>query len=619
MNEESKNKKRKSEENSCREFNDEWKEKYMFILGQSGKPVCLICGFSASVLKKYNLERHFNTSHAELDNKYPLDSDLRREFIDKKEKGMNIQQSLFSKKQDQNKSAIVASYEVALLLAKKKKPYTDGEEIVKPVLDIAAKMLGDKKIEAKFKDIPLSNNTMTRRIEELADNVNKQVAFNSSNCKFFSLAMDESTDISDTAQVSIFIRAVSDNFEVMEELLGFESLQGTTKGTDLFEILKACVEKNNVDWKRLDSICTDGAPALTGRHVGCLSLLEKFLERPLLKYHCIIHQEALCGKTMNMKHVMDIVLKCVNKIRARALNRREFRQFISELDTEYGELLLHCEVRWLSKGKVLARFWSLKTSIFEFLTEINELPTEREYLTNNEWLNDLAFLVDITSHLNNLNLKLQGSNKLFTNLCNDVASFKMKLQLFVDQLSQRKFENFPHLKERLAANANGFDKDIYKSKVAELLNSFQSRFSEFANQADNIALFTNPFIFPEEKINCLEENLQLEIIDLKCNTVLKSRFAELPVIPTADDMISFWRLLPESEFGHLRSFAQRYVCRFGSTYRCEQSFSAMKLIKSKNRSRLTDPNLNGLMILATTNLQPDIDKLADNIQPQKSH
>ena len=128
------------------------------------------------------------------------------------------------------------------------------------------------------------------------------------------------------------------------------------------------------------------------------------------------------------------------------------------------------------------------------------------------------------------------------------------------------------------------------------MNAFQSRFSEFADQADNIALFTNPFIFPEEKINCLEESFQLEIIDLKCNSVLKSRFAELPVIPTADDMISFWRLLPESEFEHLRSFAQRYICRFGCTYRCEQSFSAMKLIKSKNSSRLTDSNLNGLMI-----------------------
>lgn len=612
--------KRKFEQNknlACREFNDEWKERYMFALGRNGKPVCLVCGFSVSVVKKYNMERHFNSSHADLVDKYPIGSDLRREFIAKKEKGMNAQQSLFTKIHEQNKSMVVASYEVALLLAKKKKPFTDGEEIVKPVLEIAARMLGDKNIQAKFKDIPLSNNTMTRRIEELADNVSEQIAFHASNCKFFSLAMDESTDISDTAQVSIFIRAVSNTFEVIEELLGLESIQGTTKGTDLFRILKTCVEKNKLDWKRLDSICTDGAPALTGRHVGCLSLLEKFLARPLLKYHCIIHQESLCGKAMNMNHVMDVVVKCVNKIRAKSLNRREFRQFISELDAEYGELLLHCEVRWLSKGKVLSRFWDLKRSILEFLTEINELPIEREYLANNEWLNDLAFLVDITGHLNNLNLKLQASNNLFANLCNCVASFKMKLQLFVIQLSEKKFDNFQHLKERMTDN--DFDEDKYRSTVVELLTAFQSRFSEFADQTDNVALFTNPFNFPDERINCLDENLQLEIIDLKCNSVFKSRFAELPVIPTADDMISFWCLLPESGFEHLRSFAQRYVCRFGSTYRCEQSFSAMKLIKSKNRSRLTDSNLNGLMILATTKLQPDIEKLASNIQPQNSH
>jgi len=220
MSEESKNKnKRKFEENTnleCREYNEEWKEKYMFILGHTGKPVCLICGFSASVLKKYNLERHFNSGHADLVNKYPMDSDLRRDFIAKKEKGMISQQSLFSKVVDHNRSTVVASYEIALLLAKKKKPFTDGEEIVKPVLDIAARMLGDKKMEAKFKEISLSNNTMTRRIEELANDISEQIGFHASNCKFFSLAMDESTDISDTAQVSIFIRAVSNNIKVIE-------------------------------------------------------------------------------------------------------------------------------------------------------------------------------------------------------------------------------------------------------------------------------------------------------------------------------------------------------------------------------------------------------------------
>lgn len=347
------NTKRKFGESSnliFREFNDDWKERYMFILGRNGKPICIICGFCASVVKKYNLERHYNSTHADLTSKYPLCSDIRREFIEKKRSSFSNQQSMFTKLHDKNKNALVASYEIAMLLAKKKKPFTDGEELIKPAFEIAARMLGDKNIEIKLKDIPLSNNTMTRRIEELSDNITEQVVFHATSCKFFSLAIDESTDICDSAQLSVFIRAVSNSFDVIEELLNFETIKGTTRGQDLFQTLKACVEKHNLDWTKLDSICTDGAPALTGKHIGCLSLLTKFLDRPLLSYHCIIHQEALCGKTLNMKHVMDVVLKCVNKIRARALNRRVFRQILAELDEEYGELLLHCEVRWLSKG-----------------------------------------------------------------------------------------------------------------------------------------------------------------------------------------------------------------------------------------------------------------------------
>lgn len=94
---------------------------------------------------------------------------------------------------------------------------------------------------------------------------------------------------------------------------------------------------------------------------------------------------------------------------------------------------------------------------------------------------------------------------------------------------------------------------------------------------------------------------------------------ELPPIPTATDMISFWRVLPRSEFNQLRIFAQKLIYRFGSKYRCEQTFSAMKLIKNRNRASLTDKNLNGLMVLATTELQPDIDSLVANKQLQKSH
>ena len=48
-------------------------------------------------------------------------------------------------------------------------------------------------------------------------------------CSFFLLAFDESADICDVAQLSIFVRGIDDNFNVFEELIGFESLHGKTE------------------------------------------------------------------------------------------------------------------------------------------------------------------------------------------------------------------------------------------------------------------------------------------------------------------------------------------------------------------------------------------------------
>jgi len=44
--------------------------------------------------------------------------------------------------------------------------------------------------------------------------------------------------------------------------------------------------------------------------------------------------------------------------------------------------------------------------------------------------------------------------------------------------------------------ANALDEVKYVSKIAKLLIACQSRFSEFAGQADNIVLFTKPSNYP---------------------------------------------------------------------------------------------------------------------------
>ena len=53
---------------------------------------------------------------------------------------------------------------------------------------------------------------------------------------------------------------------------------------------------------------------------------------------------------------------------------------------------------------------------------------------------ELAFLVDISKHMNVLNIKLQG-NKLFEHVC----AFEVKLLLWLRQLKQSNYENFPML------------------------------------------------------------------------------------------------------------------------------------------------------------------------------
>ncbi|CAH0562861.1 unnamed protein product [Brassicogethes aeneus] len=99
---------------------------------------------------------------------------------------------------------------------------------------------------------------------------------------------------------------------------------------------------------------------------------------------------------------MDPVVRCLNYIRAKALNGRQFRVLFEE---EYGELQLYCAVRWLSRGSMLKRF--LREQMLQFLEQKGALPLEVDLLKNTSWLSDLAFLVDFTNYLNILNLKSQ--------------------------------------------------------------------------------------------------------------------------------------------------------------------------------------------------------------------
>lgn len=129
---------------------------------------------------------------------------------------------------------------------------------------------------------------------------------------FFSIASDESTDLSDTTQLLIFMRGVDDEMNVSEELLDLQSLTDQTRGKDFFVSVNSAIDDMKLPWNKLTGIITDGSPAMAGERSGLATLIcNKVIEEggKAIKLHCIIHQQVLCAKHLKYDHVMKPVVK----------------------------------------------------------------------------------------------------------------------------------------------------------------------------------------------------------------------------------------------------------------------------------------------------------------------
>lgn len=385
-----------------------------------------------------------------------------------------------------------------------------------------------------------------------------------------------------------------------KELLFARTLTTDTKGESIFNVLKDYFTEKAIPLTNIISAATDGAPAMVGRYRGFLSHLKQYVPG-LFAIHCVIHRQHLVAKNLNARlhQSLQLIINAVNKIRSNALNSRLFAELCKENDDTFHRLLLHTEVRWLSKGLCLTRFFFLFETVLEFLD--NKDPTLKDNLIQRK--QDIAYLTDLFSKFNEVNLQLQGDNLNLIKTKSIIAAFLVRINLMKQNIGRREFSHFPKLSRM---NCQDDDVSAYVQHLNALHTDFKIRFEDILT-LEIPQWIINPYIFIEESDIVLQE----ELIGISTNEELKGQFR--------NGYQQFWlqRDIPVIYPG-LWSIARKFLIAFPSSYCVERGFSTVVNLLTKKRNRLEITDRRDLR-LNLTSLKPNIENLLSKHQAHPSH
>ncbi|XP_037699832.1 SCAN domain-containing protein 3 isoform X2 [Choloepus didactylus] len=570
------------------------------------KPQCIICGdvLANEAMKPSKLKRHLYSKHKEI-------SSQPKEFFERKSNELKKQPKQVLSVSHINISALRASYKVALPVAKSKTPYTIAETLVKDCIkEVCLEMLGESAAR-KVAQVPLSNDTIARRIQELANDMEDQLIEQIKLAKYFSLQLDECRDIANMIILLVYVRFEYDD-DIKEEFFFSASLPTNTTSSELYEAVKNyIVNKCGLEFKFCVGVCSDGAASMIGKHSEVITQIKE-LAPECKTTHCFIHRESLAMKKISaeLNSVLTDIVKIVNYVKANALNSRLFSLLCDNMEADHKQLLLHAEIRWLSRGKVLSRMFEIRNELLVFLQ--GKKPVWSQLFKDVNWTARLAYLSDIFSIFNDLNDSMQGKNATCFSMADKIEGQKQKLEAWKKRVSTDCYDMFHNLTTVISEVGNDLDiahlQNVVNEHLTNLLECFEFYFPSKEDLRIGNSWIQNPFLSSKGNVN-LTLSLQNKLLKLATDEGLKINFEN-----TAS-LASFW-IKVKNEYPELSEIALKSLLLFPSTYLCETGFSTLSVIKTKHRNSL---NIHYPLRVALSSIQPRLDKLTSKKQAHLSH
>ncbi|GBO26869.1 Zinc finger BED domain-containing protein 5 [Araneus ventricosus] len=319
--------------------------------------VCLLCNkiLANSSLAPTKLLRHLEKNH-------PTDKGKDISFFIRKLESRSFIEKKFK---TDNQKITEASYKVSCRIALAGEAHVIGESLIKPcVQDIVSCVLGQS-YSKQFESVSLSNNTVKKRINDIADDIKLELISRLQACNAYALQLGESTDVAGLAILLGFVRY-----------------------------------------------------ALVTKRISA-----------------------------TFKSVLDEAVKIIKFIKSKPLQSRIFKAMCEDMGSLHTTLLLHTEVRWLSRGKMLVRIFELRMELMAYFIGHKFELSDR--LNNMARLSTLTYHADTFGKLNELCLALQGKQVNILQAKDKLVAFSRKIQYWISAVEENNFECFQTLSDLL--------------------------------------------------------------------------------------------------------------------------------------------------------------------------
>ena len=475
----------------------------------------------------------------------------------------------------------------------------------------------------------------------------RDIATSLHSAKFYSIMVDETTDVSNKEQAVLCFRWVSDDLIAHEDFVGLYGIENTEAKT-LVNMILDVLTRLNLSIKKLRGQCYDGASAMSGPRSGVAKQIRD-LESRAVYTHCYGNSLNLaCMDTIKsskvMQEALDITAEITKLVKLSPRRGTIFQRLKDELAPLDPGIRVLCPTRWTVKAEALKsivdNFEVLQHLWEESLEYVKESEMRARILGVSDRMMKFDFFFGailgetVLSHSDNLSRTLQKGDisasegqgvAEMTVTCLKTLRTDDNFALFWSQVTKKATQlnidepALPRKRKRTvryeSGNAapefhtsiEGYYRQAYFEVLDVICSTIEDRFRQPGYQLysnlEQLLLkavckenyssefdFVTKFYGPDLNVHALEMQLQI----FATNFIMEGKQTSIK------DILKYLRNISSAQRALLSEIciiAKLILVMPATNAVSERSFSALRRVKTYLRSTMKQTRLNHLMIL----------------------